>query len=480
MSPENSSANTTAPTHPTVSTRLVDGRLVELTVAPSGDTRLTVWDGSDWRHEASLSVGGGPRLVPYSRNNSLIRNRIALFPSQPDEFGTKAELVERIATYIRRYVDLSAPFLRIVSNYVLLTWVYDHFNELPYIRLQGDFGSGKTRFLLVVGSICYKPIFASGASTVSPIFHMLDIFRGTLLIDEADFRYTDERAQIVKILNNGNARGFPVLRTESKNGHEFSPRAFTVFGPKLVGMRSQFDDPALESRFLTERSERRILRGDIPINLPDAYADEALALRNQLLLFRFRSEQARYSPASLDERIEPRLRQIFNPLAAVAEDSAARADLLRFARASDNRLRNERRNTVEAQLLALLQGLVLRSSDRPVALRDIAAAFASTSGNDFGSVSNRWIGDVLRKRLGISTHKSHGTFAVPVEERPRIAALCERYGITDIDAAEVLASSLAGEKGDLGEEEPDTAPRRRSVHEAAISSPRPPHDPPRG
>lgn len=67
----------------------------------------------------------------------------------------------------------------------------------------GDAGSGKTRFLLTGGSICYKSIFASGASTTSPLFSILDIFNGTLLIDEGDFPKSDEKADIVKILNNG-------------------------------------------------------------------------------------------------------------------------------------------------------------------------------------------------------------------------------------------------------------------------------------
>jgi hypothetical protein len=46
--------------------------------------------------------------------------------------------------------------------------------------------------------------------TISPIFHTLDAFKGTLIIDEADFRFSDERAEIVKILNNGNVQGMPV------------------------------------------------------------------------------------------------------------------------------------------------------------------------------------------------------------------------------------------------------------------------------
>ena len=74
-----------------------------------------------------------------------------------------------------------------------------------------DTGSGKTRFLLTAGSLCYKPIFASGASTVSPLFRILDSMRGTLIVDEGDFRFSDEKAELVKILNNGNGRGLSRL-----------------------------------------------------------------------------------------------------------------------------------------------------------------------------------------------------------------------------------------------------------------------------
>src|SRR6202021_1047558 len=129
-------------------------------------------------------------------------------------FRDASELLEEITAYIRRYVSLSDKAIGLSSAYVLLTWVYDAFNELPYLRFRGDYGTGKTRALLVVGSLCYKAFFASGASTVSPIFHTLDTFKGTLVFDEADFRFTDEKAELVKILNNGNAKGFAVLRTQ--------------------------------------------------------------------------------------------------------------------------------------------------------------------------------------------------------------------------------------------------------------------------
>src|SRR5207249_6113619 len=204
------------------------------------------------------------------------------------------------------------------TYYVLLSWLYDTFNELPYLRVIGEPGSGKTRFLLTVGALCYKPIFASGASSVSPIFRILDAIGGTLVIDEGDFRASDERADIVKILNNGHARGFPVLRSELSPTGEYNPRAYRVFGPKLVATRGYFEDRALESRCLTEEMGGRRLRDDVPINRPEDAAAEARQLRNQLLLFRFRN-LGKFVPseALVDRAIEPRLNQVFVPLLAV-------------------------------------------------------------------------------------------------------------------------------------------------------------------
>jgi hypothetical protein len=218
---------------PTASTVLEDGALVELVYEPKARrTSLAVWRNQACEVVTSIELPRDARLVPYSLGNNLIKNDLVLLPSGTEEYGSEAELVTEIQTYIHRYVDLSPQFERIASYYVLFSWLYDGFNELPYLRVRGDYGSGKTRFLLIAGSLCYKPVFASGASTVSPIFHILDAFRGTLVIDEGDFRWSDDKADIVKILNNGNVKGLPVLRTEVSRTGEFNPRAFQVFGPK--------------------------------------------------------------------------------------------------------------------------------------------------------------------------------------------------------------------------------------------------------
>src|SRR5437870_3996771 len=312
----------------TVSNVSDDGSMLEMLYEPKEKrTGFAVWKDGKCTIEPSIRLPQY-RLVPYSAQNNLIKNDVVLLPSEPEDYGSETRLLDDIQDFIHRYVDVTPLFEKIASYYVLLSWVYDRFNELPYLRLRGDPGSGKTRFLLTVGSLCYKPIFASGASTVSPLFRILDAFRGTLIIDEGDFRLSDERAEIVKILNNGNARGFPVLRSELNNKKEYDPKAYAVFGPKLVATRGYFEDRALESRFLTEEMGQHRLRDDMPINLPATYKEEALHLRNKLLLFRFRNLHKRLPTETLvDRSIEPRLNQIFVPLLSIIDDAQAREDL---------------------------------------------------------------------------------------------------------------------------------------------------------
>jgi hypothetical protein len=312
---------------PVVSLCLPESGLAEMVFDPTAArTQFAVWKNATLTYEPRVTVGSRI-FTPYSPHNTLLEHRVILFPSGAEPYGTDAELVARITGFLHRYVDLSPTFERLASYYVLLTWVYDDFNELPYLRVRGDAGSGKTRFLLTLGSLCYKPIFASGASTASPLFRILDACRGTLVIDESDFRFSDEKADIVKILNQGHARGFPVLRSEVDRHREFSPRAYQVFGPKVVATRGLFEDRALESRCLTEVLGGKSLREDIPINLTDDHQHEAAALRNQLLMFRFTHLGKAKGQFWIDRQLEPRLNQVFSPLMTMIEDPAVQAEL---------------------------------------------------------------------------------------------------------------------------------------------------------
>ncbi len=454
--PPNSKSGDAA-ARPTVSAELPDGSLVEMVYDPvEHRTSLCVAKDGEWRSEKHLVVRD-ERLVPYSPNNNLLRHEVVLLPSGPEEFDSEEALLAEIQAFIHQYVDVSLLFEKIACYYVLLSWVYDAFNELPYLRLRGDPGSGKTRFLLTVGALCYKPIFASGASTVSPLFRILDAFRGTLIIDEGDFRFSDERAEIVKILNSGNAKGFPVLRSEVSGKREFDPRAYTVFGPKLVATRGFFEDRALESRCLTEEMGQLRLRNDIPISMPPQYKAEALALRNKLLLFRFQNlGRAAAAEPFVDRTIEPRLNQVFAPLLTIVADPRTREELQDLARRYNRELIADRGLEIEAQLLEVIRDLMEKAEK--LSVRAITAAFGKAYGEDYDrKPSAKWVGGLIRRKLQLKTQKSHGVFVIPPSEMPKLSRLFEKYGIEATNRADtreepaLIPSGGPVDLGDMGD-----------------------------
>jgi hypothetical protein len=384
--------------------------------------------GGLWNIEQEVRIHTGELLVPYSAKNNLIANGCVLLPSRPEPHGSKAELLAQIEAFIHRHVDLSPLFEKIAAHYVLLSWLHDAFSELPYLRLSGDYGSGKTRALLVLGSLCYRPIFASGASTVSPLFHTLDRFGGTLILDEADFRFSDAASEIVKILNNGNVKGLPVLRTMQNRDKEFNPRAFKVFGPKIIAMRGRYDDPALESRFLTEDMGQRPLRTGIPIFLPASFEAEAQELRNKLLHHRLcHLFDTKPDPAVLMTGVEPRTNQIALPLLSLIDDEALRADLRCLLCRGEAERRDERHSTPEARILGLVRE-AFAAEKAPISIGTLAARFNARHAAEFGQpASDRAIGRIVRTTLRLATRRSNGVYVIPLTEIPKIDAMWARY-----------------------------------------------------
>lgn len=426
------STDKTIPT-PTISRVCPDGTIIEILYDadlaitsfavrnPAGETSIV----------AQVDLPTGERLGPYAPANNLLTSGCVLLPSAVGEFSDKAALLEQVRAFIHRYVDLSPLYEEIAAHYVLLSWVHDAFNELPYLRFRGDFGTGKTRALLAIGSISYKPFFASGASTVSPIFHILDEFGGTLVLDEADLRFSDATADLSKILNNGNMKGLPVLRTMTNRNRELNPRAFKVFGPKIVGMRESFADEALESRFLTENTARRTLRPDISIFLPDTMRSDAQALRNSLLAWRFAARHTvGINPDRLIAGISPRANQITLPLLSLVDDGALRDRIAAELVAEEARGFRERASAPDITVFAAIIEAAAVSPTAHIAVADVARRVSSKNGGNFeNSITPKAVGSIVRTKLRLPTVKSNGVYVIPNTARPAIAALATRYGL---------------------------------------------------
>jgi len=73
--------------------------------------------------------------------------KVVHFASAVAPYDSQAALFADVERFIHRYLELPSDLEDIAALYVLLTWVYEFAPSIPYLRVIGDWGSGKTRFL---------------------------------------------------------------------------------------------------------------------------------------------------------------------------------------------------------------------------------------------------------------------------------------------------------------------------------------------
>lgn len=335
-------------------------------------------------------------------NSKAVDTGLISLPTEATEYNTTEELLEEIKQFIHDYLDISDEMLQFASYYVLLSWIYDRVNTVCYLRALGDTGSGKTRYLDTIGKLCYKATSISGAATAAPIFRLLEVWKGTLIIDEADFGKSDTYADIIKILNTGFEKGKPVIRCSKDDPNDIE--IHRVYGPKLLSSRYSYEDKALESRCLTERMQQT--NRDIPINLNKQFYDRAQTLRNKLLMYRFNN----YASINANEYelkiegIEPRLRQATNSFSMLFKDNEVmKKQFEEFIHVYQADLVEERSTSLEGTVVLAIN-YYIEKGDEWIYSSKLTDFINDGIQNQKDKLNNKKIGLVL-KSLGFNTQQ---------------------------------------------------------------------------
>jgi hypothetical protein len=411
-------------------------------------------------------------------NGDELTEGAVLLPSDIEDYGDEKVLIAEIKAHIHKYVDVSSFFETISAYYVLLTWLYDEVNTLPYLRALGDTGCGKSRYEDVVGRICYKATIVSGAITPAPIYRLIRKWRGTLIIDEGDFKASDEQNEVVKILNCGFERGRPVVRSQKDNPDnlQFLP----TFSPKILSSRKRFKDVALESRCLTEIMKETD-REDIPYLLPPEFYEVEASLRNKLLKFRFLNHgkvDIQKAQKLKTVKVEDRLKQAVSSFVVLfANNAEVYEGFIAFLVSYNAELVEERADTIEGAIVSAIFQLVKEDGKKErtfptqslsnvhndvnglftnevlegvyITATDIAEHLKENNG--LQDVTSRGVGRRL-KTLGI-TSKKKGTGAerrryLDLKERS-LAKLIKKYIPSSVDEMDEKAVKDVG-MGDRG------------------------------
>jgi hypothetical protein len=113
--------------------------LYEMVYDPkSRTTALVSFDGASVNTHSEVVVGE-TIYKPYPPTHGLISGGVVLFPSEALEYGTTKELLDEIRSFIHKYLEVSPFFEELTPYYVLFSWVYDSFTEVPLFSFPNSF-----------------------------------------------------------------------------------------------------------------------------------------------------------------------------------------------------------------------------------------------------------------------------------------------------------------------------------------------------
>ncbi|GMU34160.1 MAG: hypothetical protein AMXMBFR20_20320 [Planctomycetia bacterium] len=332
-----------------------------------------------------------------------LRPGLILLPTSEAEYGSPQELHRETLTFINKYCQFPEGMDVVTAYFIRLTWLFDVFPEVPYLRYRNAaYGVGKSRALEVVGSLCRRAVMISGASSSACMRRIVDLTQGTLLIDEGDFDSNSPQGQdLKKMLQTGFQRGRLICLNEPGKGGTWKPKGFEAYGPKVVAQHHRYLSGALESRFIDCVMQPKTR--SIPLNLPQPDFDlEALALRNKYLSYRRDNlTKVRMDSSLASADLEDRMNQIAIPLLSIVDDPKDVQVIVYALESTQSQLRND----VSASHEGLVASAILRLSDgkQHASISSLHAELGCNS--DLGP---RRIGDIARK-IGLRTeHRRDG------------------------------------------------------------------------
>jgi hypothetical protein len=352
-------------------------------------------------------------LKPFLETGCLFLPSAAWVSSVPT-----VTLLDEIKTFLLRYLFVPTDWVEPIALYLMMTWVYDRFTAVPYLRFLGEPGTGKTRSLEVCAALAYRGLKISGNITGPALFRSIEMVRGTVALDEADFKDSEEWNDIIKVVNCGYKAGIPVFRCE---GFNHTPRPFYVYGPKIISTRQRFEDHATETRCLTFETQEVKIPGHIPYQIPTSFYVDTLALRNKLLRWRF--ENFHLIDAQAQESrvrdLAPRLGEIGISLCAIAPPGEILNRLIRF-------LTNYDLESKEGSDKALVtQALEQIGAGLPGGIRTATVGRIAIEANKLAvslgkpEMTAKRVGGILRSSLGLKPRRTREGFVVDLS--PKVA-----------------------------------------------------------
>jgi hypothetical protein len=397
--------------------RLPDGSWVEL-VEKDGAPHLLIYKDGEFKVVESYEAGDAiykprPRL-PFA------------LPKAPERFEEDPALWEDTKAFVKEYFDV--PDERAYDVIVAaIAWSYFYRAvadslpnaSTPYLQFLGPWRSGKTRALEVFRAVAHRAVQVVDPSEAA-IFRMIELFKPTLVIDEANVLDPN----ILAIMAAAYRKGQFVPRADRENPNEV--HLYDVFSFIIYATREQIRDDIF-SRSVTIYCEKalrptaKLIDENRAAELRTRWFAQYLRLRDQV-----RVTYTEY------ESEDGRLQELFSPLLVMARlfgNPDAEKNIESYGRKIEERIRGLETASDEAAVVEAIVKLIgARPGDAPEYLltSEIAKAMADGEGN---GPDPRWVGRIMHQ-LGFAKIKTGDGKRGYRIDYDLLTRLTKRYNIT--------------------------------------------------
>ena len=225
-------------------------------------------------------------------------------------------LLTNIADVFCTYAVLPATGATALALWTVLTYLVDAVWVLPLMVVASpEKRCGKTLILELLGAMVLRPLPASNISVAS-LFRVVEKYRPSLLIDEADSFFGKDE-ELRGIINSGHRRSAAfVLRCEGDNNE---PQQFSTWGPKAIATIGKLAD-TLEDRSIIIRMQRKTAADQVARLRSDRIGAELEGIRRQAARWaRDHAAAIRDADPAVPAKLNDRAADNWRPLLAIAD-----------------------------------------------------------------------------------------------------------------------------------------------------------------
>ncbi len=316
-------------------------------------------------------------LVKSARNEETETDSLPFPEVEPHpEPIAPAQLLNEVSDTIRRFIVLDVEQADAAALWVAFTWFEDAVEVAPLAIINApEKACGKSQLLDLVGRLSARPLPASN-STAAGLFRAVELWKPTVLIDEAD-TFIRENDELKGLINAGHTRSNAfVLRVVGDN-HE--PKLFKVWGAKAlagIALEKHLPDATMSRAIVFEL--RRKLPHESVTRLRHAGADLFEIIASKLARFADDyAQQVRLARPTLPDELGDRAQDNWEPLLAIA--GCAGADWVHRATVAALKLSGAGDKSVSTgnELLADIQEIFESKHVLKISTADLIAALTA-------------------------------------------------------------------------------------------------------